>query len=177
LIILRIKERARHRISEWFAAANMLGFGMSLLAPGDTFSSASYQAFRQMLPYEPFGLTPEQQWGFLIATTGFLWLIGLIINGSRQRATMHIRASCGLVGGVVYGTLSLGFFLPYGAFLWSLGFLDAIRFILGIYEPPNAVYLSTGVWNYFCISMLCFYSIHAGLTEPVHEHGRSRKGG
>ena len=120
MIILRIKERARHRISEWFAAANMLGFGMSLLAPGDTFSSASYQAFRQMLPYEPFGLTPEQQWGFLIATTGFLWLIGLIINGSRQRATMHIRASCGLVGGVVYalsGILSA---------LWSVSLVPGV---------------------------------------------------
>ncbi|MCE7028488.1 hypothetical protein [Jiella avicenniae] len=172
MIFLRIKKRARQRISEWFAAFNITGFGLSLLAPGDTFASPSFQAFNEAFPERFFGMSPEEQWGIIITLTGTLWIVGLIINGARQRATMHIRATCSLIGAAVYGTLALGFFLPYAVFLSNLGILDALRTIFGFINPPNAVYLSTGVWNYFSISILCLYTIHAGLTEPQEEHDR-----
>jgi len=75
--------------------------------------------------------------GAFTLACGLLWLVGLIVNGARQRTTVTIRLICAYAGSMIYGMLGLGF-------LWSY-------FIAG--------FLSTGIGNYLLVSALCVYSM------------------
>lgn len=100
MIIGRIRERFRDRLSEWFCAANMTWVGTALLHPSDTFGAPAYRSFRWI---------GEGGAGWAIGILGLFWLIGLIINGSRQKATSTIRMVCATVGAIAYGLLGIGF--------------------------------------------------------------------
>lgn len=129
MIFLRIRERARERLSEWFCACNMTQFGATLYHPSSTFNSPAYEAFAW------FG---EEMTGLVIGSLGVAWIIGLIVNGARQQVTSTIRMFCAFIGALVYGMLGIGF-------LWSYAI--------------NGV-LSTGIGNYFLISVLVLYSLY-----------------
>lgn len=128
-VIVRLRERFHQRASEWFCAANMAVWGAILLHPSETFSSPAYEAFRRI---------GERGTGFLVGGLGLAWLLGLIINGARQRVTSSIRLTCALVGALVYSMLGVGFVCSY--------------FVNGV--------LSTGTGTYFLISALAFYSLY-----------------
>jgi hypothetical protein len=131
LVFVRITERFRQRMSEWFCAANLLGFGMSLLHPSAAFNgNPAYAAFQRNIS--------EEHMAVCLAGLGLLWLVGLIINGSRQKVTSTIRAACAMTGGVVYMVMSLGFLSSY--------------VITGV--------LGAGVSTYALISALAFYSLY-----------------
>lgn len=130
MIVGRIRERFRDRLSEWFCAANMAWAGTALLHPSDTFTSPAYQAFRR------FG---EDATGWVIGSLGLLWLIGLIVNGSRQRGTSTIRLVCALVGALGYGTMGIGF--GYGA--WQSGIMNIAG---GTYMLMSALALYSLYW-------------------------------
>ena len=162
-VFLRIRKRFHDRHSEWAMAAIAFGYGLTLLAPGPTFSSPSYQAFND--------IAREEFWGNVIAGTGLVWLLGLFINGMRQRTTRRIRAVCSVIGFVVFGMLAAGFVLPYAVFIWSLSWPDFFRFVVLMQDRPDATYLSTGAWVYFVLSCLSVYNFRMILREPAENYG------
>jgi hypothetical protein len=126
-VVLRLKERFRERASEWFCAANLTQFGLSLLHPSETFNSPTFAAFHDI---------GENNMGLLMFVVGFAWFLGLIINGARQRATSTIRLICGVIGTITYGLLALG---VLGGFvltgIWSTGFGNYLLVsLLGLYS-------------------------------------------
>ncbi len=139
MITGRIKERFRERASEWFCAANMAVWGGTLTHPSETFTSPPFQAFR------PLG---EDITGVLVGGLGLAWLVGLIVNGARQRITSSIRMVCAFVGAMVYGLLAIAF---------------AYSFLL------NGI-LSTGIGTYGLISVLALYSLY-WITIDKRDNG------
>jgi hypothetical protein len=129
MIAGRIVERFRERVSEWFCAAYLFVWGATLLHPSETFSAPGYAFFRQ------FG---ENDVGWTLSAIGLLWLLGLIVNGSRQRATSTIRLFCGAIGSVTFGLFGIGFVGSY--------------FMTGI--------LSAGLGLNFLLSFLALYSLY-----------------
>lgn len=140
MVWLRIQHRFHERSPEWFCAANMAVFGAILLHPSETFASPSFEAFNRLLG--------EEGSGFVIGTLGVIWLVGLIINGSRQRATSTIRFICAFCGALIYGMLGLGFLVSY--------------FLTGV--------LSTGIGNYLMISVGALYALR-GIAKDKRENG------
>lgn len=131
MYFLRIIERFRQRASEWFCAANLAWWGLSMLHPSDTFgSTAAYAAFENTIS--------ERNMAMSLLALGLLWLVGLIINGAKQRVTSTIRIICSFAGGIIYMVMSLGFLSSY--------------FITGV--------LGAGVGTYLLISALAFYSLY-----------------
>lgn len=126
-IVLRLRERFRQRVREWFCAANLTQFGLPLLHPSPTFDSYAFAAFR------PLG---EDATGIFFLSVGLAWMLGLIANGSRQNTTSTIRLVCGLIGTVTYGLLGLGLLGSYGITgIWSTGFGNYMLVsLLGLYS-------------------------------------------
>lgn len=129
MILIKIRKRFRERASEWYCAANLFAFGSTLLHPSTTFTSPAYAAFESV--------ATEAQTGAFCAVVGLLWLVGLIVNGQMQLTTSAVRAVCAAIGGVVYGLLCIGFAGSY--------------YFTGV--------LSTGIGNYFLVSVLAFYCL------------------
>ncbi|TPM41528.1 hypothetical protein [Mesorhizobium sp. B2-3-4] len=129
MITGRIVERFRERVSEWFCAGYLFIWGASLLHPSAAFSAPGYAFFRK------FG---ENDVGWTLAGIGLLWLLGLIVNGSRQKATSTIRLCCGVVGSVTFGLFGMGFVGSY--------------YITGI--------LSAGLGLNFLLSLLALYCLY-----------------
>ena len=129
LFVARIQERFRERAIEWFCAAAMAAWGLGLLHPSLSFTSYAYVAFRGI---------GETNSGFIGSVIGIGWLIGLIINGAKQRVTSTIRMVCAALGAIAFGILAVGIFY---------GFLRS-----GIY--------STGVASYAIYSFMSLYSLY-----------------
>ncbi len=130
-IFIRLRQRFRHRASEWFCAANTLWWGLSLVHPDDTFaSSIAYTAFRNTLN--------ESALGAALTVLGAAWIAGLIVNGKMQRVTSTTRAICALVGAVSFGMLAFGF-------------------IASIVVSGT---MNTASGNYTLVSILAFYSLY-----------------
>ncbi|ORE85308.1 hypothetical protein [Aurantimonas sp. 22II-16-19i] len=125
MIFLRIRHRFHQRASEWFCAANMLQFGLTLMHKSQTFDSPAYTAFRWL---------GEAWTGAAVGSCGFVWLCGLIVNGARQRVTSTIRAWCAFVGALVYGLLALGF-------LWSFKMTNLLSTGIGNYALVSVLAL------------------------------------
>lgn len=131
MFFVRIKERFRQRASEWYCAANLAWWGFSMLHPSDTFgSTAAYTAFERTIT--------EENMAAALTLLGMLWLVGLIVNGARQRITSTIRIACSFCGGIVYLVMSLGFLSSY--------------IITGV--------LVAGIGTYALTSALAFYSLY-----------------
>ncbi len=131
MVFIRIKNRFRHRASEWFCALNLLLWGVVMLHPSSSFaSSQAYAAFERTVT--------EEHMASALTALGLLWLAGLIVNGAREKATSLIRATCAAAGGVIYFTMALGFLSSY--------------FITGV--------LTAGITTYVLISALSFYSLY-----------------
>lgn len=131
MLFVRIKERFRQRASEWYCAANLAWLGIAMLHPTSIFAaSPGYNSFQSIIT--------EETMAVLLTALGGAWLVGLIINGARQRVTSTIRIACSLAGGVIYLTMALGFLSSY----LQTGVLTA------------------GVGTYFLTSALAFYSLY-----------------
>lgn len=131
MVFVRIKSRFRHRAAEWFCAANMMFWGLSMVHPSNVFDTGvAYRAFERTIT--------ENLMGTVLAIAGLLWLVGLVINGAREKVTSVIRGVCALFGGIVYFVMALGFLSSY--------------FITGV--------LTGGVSTHFLTSALAFYSLY-----------------
>lgn len=78
---------------EWFSAFVMTGWGLVLMAPGDTLRGPQYVAFAR------FGMT-ESAWAAAFLSIGVARLVALYINGNWPRSP-HIR-----MAGSFFGALS-----------------------------------------------------------------------
>ncbi len=86
------------RALEWFSAFVMLGWGVTLLFPGDTLAGAQYAAFAR------FGMT-EEFWSWAFSIVGIARLVALYING-RWPKSPHIRMAGSLFGALSWAQVS-----------------------------------------------------------------------
>lgn len=99
---VRIQHRFGPRMTEWFMAMHMIGFGWVLLLPTQTFNLPQFQTFRQLFPSESF-------LGWLMAIVGCLRIIGLVINGAKEKVTPQIRQFSAGVGCIIWTGITYGF--------------------------------------------------------------------
>ncbi len=99
---VRIQHRFGPRMMEWFMAMHMIGFGWVLLLPTQTFNLPQFQTFREIFPSESF-------LGWLMAITGCLRIIGLVINGAKEKVTPQIRQFSAGVGCIIWTGITYGF--------------------------------------------------------------------
>lgn len=99
---VRIQHRFGPRMMEWFMAFHMIGFGWVLLLPTQTFNLPQFQTFRDIFPSEPF-------LGWLMALIGCLRIIGLVINGAKEKVTPQIRQFSAGVGCIIWTGITYGF--------------------------------------------------------------------
>lgn len=98
---IRIRHRFGPRLSEWYVAAVMVGWGLVLLLPAHTFNGPSWVIFRALMS--------EAQWGMLIMALGVLRLGGLIVNGARKNITPWIRVVSAGFGFLIFLGIALAF--------------------------------------------------------------------
>ncbi|MDH1270116.1 hypothetical protein N5C81_21095 [Rhizobium pusense] len=99
---VRIQHRFGPRMTEWFMAMHMIGFGWVLLLPTQTFNLPQFHTFRELFPSEQF-------LGWLMAIVGCLRIIGLVINGAKERVTPQIRQFSAGVGCIIWTGITYGF--------------------------------------------------------------------
>ncbi|RSC38575.1 hypothetical protein EGT36_16340 [Agrobacterium sp. FDAARGOS_525] len=99
---VRIQHRFGPRMTEWFMALHMIGFGWVLLLPTQTFNLPQFHTFRELFPSEPF-------LGWLMAIVGCLRIIGLVINGAKEKVTPQIRQFSAGVGCIIWTGITYGF--------------------------------------------------------------------
>lgn len=101
-IWIRITHRFGPRMMEWFMAGHMMLFGCILLLPAQTFNQPAFMAFTQLVP-------SEDSLGWVILMIGCLRIIGLVINGARQKVTPQIRQFSAGVGCMIWTGICYGF--------------------------------------------------------------------
>lgn len=101
-IWIRIRHRFGPRMMEWFMAGHMILFGCILLLPTQTFNQPAFMAFTQLVPSEDF-------LGWVMLMIGCLRIIGLVINGARQKVTPQIRQFSAGVGCMIWTGICYGF--------------------------------------------------------------------
>ncbi len=99
---VRIQHRFGPRMMEWFMAFHMIGFGWVLLLPTQTFNLPQFQTFRDIFPSESF-------LGWLMALIDCLRIIGLVINGAKEKVTPQIRQFSAGVGCIIWTGITYGF--------------------------------------------------------------------
>lgn len=99
---VRIQHRFGPRMMEWFMAGHMILFGCILLLPTQTFNQPAFMAFTQLVPSEDF-------LGWVMLMIGCLRIIGLVINGARQKVTPQIRQFSAGVGCMIWTGICYGF--------------------------------------------------------------------
>ena len=99
---IRIQHRFGPRMMEWFMAFHMIGFGWVLLLPTQTFNLPQFQTFRELFLSESF-------LGWLMAIVGCLRIIGLVINGAKEKVTPQIRQFSAGVGCIIWTGITYGF--------------------------------------------------------------------
>lgn len=101
-IWIRIRHRFGPRMMEWFMAGHMMLFGCILLLPTQTFNQPAFMAFTRLVPSEDF-------LGLVMLMIGCLRIIGLVINGARQKVTPQIRQFSAGVGCMIWTGICYGF--------------------------------------------------------------------
>jgi hypothetical protein len=99
---VRILERFGPRMMEWFMAGHMILFGYVLLLPAETFNQPAFWSFRDLVPSEDF-------LGWFMALVGCVRVIGLVINGARERVTPQIRQISAGIGCIIWSGICYGF--------------------------------------------------------------------
>ena len=130
---------AAGRIFEWFAAFEMLAFGVTLVMPDGTFSSSrAWEGFIR------FGLS-EAFVGAPAIVVGLIWGAALYINGSWRRSPL-LRCGCALLGGSFWGAIS--------------GSFAAAHFIYG--QP-----LSTAIGTYGLLCTFTFFAARRAAYDAI----------
>ncbi len=83
-------------------AGHMLMFGWVLLLPSETFNQPAFWSFRELVPSENF-------LGWTMLGIGCMRIVGLVINGARERVTPQIRQISAGVGCLIWSGISYGF--------------------------------------------------------------------
>lgn len=99
---IRIRHRFGPRMMEWFMAGHMIMFGWVLLLPSQTFNQPAFASFRNLVPSEDF-------LGRIMLLIGCLRIIGLVINGAREKVTPQIRQFSAGIGCVIWTGIAYGF--------------------------------------------------------------------
>lgn len=92
----RLHRALQDRGLEWFSAAVMVAWGLTLAMPGNTLAGSNFQAFQRY----PF--MTETFWATIFGIVGGMRLVALYINGRNPR-TPYAR-----MGGALFGTISWG---------------------------------------------------------------------
>jgi hypothetical protein len=118
------RQRAREEIArvtddrrlEWLTTAVLGGFGVSLIVPGDTATSApTFSAFRDVL------WTGEEWLALALVLLAMARALALAVNGLRGRPTSMVRFISAAIGSGIFWMLAVGFFWP-----WFTGETDAL---------------------------------------------------
>lgn len=99
---VRVRHRFGPRMMEWFYAGHLMFFGAVLLLPAQTFNQPAFHAFTRLVPSEDF-------LGWLMLMIGCLRIVGLVVNGSREKVTPQIRQFSAGVGCMIWTGISYGF--------------------------------------------------------------------
>lgn len=104
------------RLMEWEHAVLLVVFGFVLLMPGRTLTS----------------LSNEGAWGGILLLIGVARLLGLIVNGYRQRVTAWVRAVSAIGSSLLFMLIGIGY-------LWHGGFgVEAAFFpVIAVFELFN----------------------------------------
>lgn len=123
MIIVRFRETFRERMPEWALATGMLAWGMITLLSTNLFTVQEF--------FHPLLLIMSQtEWGVLIALTGLVRLVFLVINGA-WRPSAHIRAVGCVLGAMLWSnlliaSLALDWATPTVAFYGTFLALDLL---------------------------------------------------
>ena len=99
---VRISERFGPRMHEWFLSGHMIMFGIVLLFPTETFNQPAFWSFRELVP-------SETSLGWFMLVIGCLRVVGLVINGAREKVTPQIRQFSAAVGCLLWSGITYGF--------------------------------------------------------------------
>jgi len=97
--ITRINDSLRFRLSEWMLGVIMLGWGITLAMPYETFAMPSVQALSQT--------ASEETWAVICALVGGGRLFVLTINGVWLRQG-HARAVLAFFSCLIWSQITLG---------------------------------------------------------------------
>jgi hypothetical protein len=126
---------------EWFSAVIMLGWGLTLVLPGDTLSGPQYAAFGR------FGIT-EDMWALAFGAVGLARLVALYINGRWPRSP-YVRMVGSLFGAVSWAQV---------AYLIT----ESTYFATGI--------AATGTWIYSALAIADLLGIARAAFDARYHH-------
>lgn len=92
----------RPRALDWGCALLILGWGLALLAPGETLSSSP--AYANIL-----SRASEAAWGWLCISVGLIHAIALLVNGRAYEGMPIVRAFAAVIGATLWGQFAYGF--------------------------------------------------------------------
>mgnify|MGYP001549081981 CR=1 FL=1 len=102
-VLVQIRERFSGRILEWYVAAQLLLWGVILLAPEQAMSEASSRAFAQA------GFS-EDRLGTLMLLLGAVRFCALIVNGAVPNVTPFVRIGGAYIGCGIWFFISVNLF-------------------------------------------------------------------
>jgi hypothetical protein len=100
-VLVAIRDRFSGRILEWYVAAQLLMWGLILLAPNDVFTPTS--------AFSGFHI-PEETLGLAMLAMGVIRIGALIINGAVPNVTPFFRIGGAFLGCGVWFYISMNLF-------------------------------------------------------------------
>lgn len=93
---------SRPRALDWGCALLILGWGLALLAPGETLTSSP--AYASLLTRGP-----EAVWGWLCVSVGLVHAVALVVNGRAYEGMPIVRAFAAVIGATLWGQFAYAF--------------------------------------------------------------------
>lgn len=100
---VRVSHRFGPRMTEWFMAGHMILFGTILLLPVAIFDQPAWAAFRSLFH-------SEDLLGWIMFWVGIIRIVGLIVNGAREKVTPQIRQISAGIGCIIWAGITYGFY-------------------------------------------------------------------
>lgn len=95
--------RKASRALDWFCAAMVLAWGISLALPGETLaSSPAYEFFVER------GIS-ETAWASILISVGALRLLALVVNGHAPQGSPIVRGLAAFLGVIIWAHFLAGF--------------------------------------------------------------------
>lgn len=132
------------RLPEWICTTIMMSYGLTLLAPPDTFDGPAYTVMRHY--------ASENTWGMSLTALSSVRLVALIINGTFPafaKWSVRFRALCASLGCFGWFCVALGLFLatPWAPGARTYTALLLTDVIVAIYLGGQAGKADRGIWN------------------------------